>query len=84
MDTRTAPADQPHHRPTTTTPAQKKIINAIHADMGWLTAQDIATATGLSIVYTNRHLAELVEAGIVSRANDGTPTRRKIYSCCGS
>lgn len=72
------------HLPNITTPAQKRIIDAIHADMGWLTAQDIADTTGLSLVYTNRHLSELVDAGIIERANDGTATRRKIYSCCGS
>lgn len=88
MNTTTDPALTARHLPNTTTPAQKAIINAIHADGGWITAQAIADATGRSLVYTNRHLGELTEAGIVDSAVDGSPdntnNKRRIYSCCGS
>jgi predicted ArsR family transcriptional regulator len=81
-------ADTDRHQPNITTPAQKRIINAIHDDLGWLTAQAIANTTGLSLVYVNRHLGELAAAGIIESTIDGAPDnlngKRRIYSCCGS
>jgi len=65
-----------------------KIVDALHRDVGWMLADDIAIAAGVSRDYGARMLSELVEEGLVERAYDGGYHGRGkppyIYSCCGS
>ncbi len=63
------------------------IVRAIHHDVGWMSTQQVADATGKDMGYIRRFLTELHDEGIVDRARDGSYTGRGagpyIWSCCG-
>ena len=66
------------------TPVQRDVVNAIHADLGWVTSDYISNWTGHDKTLIRTTLLALVRAGIVHTAADGADNRTAIYSCCGS
>jgi len=69
---------------TRLTNPQRAVVDAIHADMGWVTSDYISNWTGLDKAAVRTTLLTLTRAGIVRTAVDGADNHTAIYSCCGS
>lgn len=66
------------------TPIQRDVVDAIHADLGWVTSDYISNWTGRDKATVRATLLDLVRAGTVNTAVDGADNTTAIYSCCGS
>lgn len=70
------------------TEPRRRVIDALRAAPGPLTAQDVAERAGASVASTYRVLALLVELGLVSETPDdgvalpGCETRGRHYALC--
>jgi Fe2+ or Zn2+ uptake regulation protein len=72
------------------TEPRRRVLAALRAALGPLTAQDVADRAGASVASTYRVLALLVELGLVSETPDdgaslpGCETRGRHYALCTS
>lgn len=63
-------------------PGQRAVVDAIHADLGWVTSDYISNWTGQDKATVRINLLALIRAGHVrTRPGDHITA---IYSCCGS
>lgn len=63
---------------------QRAVVDAIHADMGWVTSDYISNWTGLDKTTVRTTLLALHRDGVIRTAADGADNTIATYSCCGS